>query len=207
MRGDERAGRLRPKTDQRQLRQPRGVDGGGLAAADGQDHRDGIGQQPAGGEHDRARGRPVEPLDVVDHHQHRRRLGEHVEQPERRRAHQIALGTGGLGQPERAAEGSRLRARQAVECAEHGTQQLVQAAEGDLDLGLDAARPQHDGIAGGRHRVIEQRALADARFAANHERRALSHTHTRKQGVDLLALGNASEQHPPILLRRREAPA
>ena len=126
-------------------------------------------------------------------------LRERRQQAERRRAHQVGLGGAGGRQPERGLERGALRPGQAPELAEHGPQQLVEAAEGDLDLGLDAARAQHRGALRHGGGVVQQGGLADARLAAQHEHPARAVAGLRHEPLDAPALRRAPQQHGAIL--------
>ena len=202
MRGEQRACRLGGEACKHQLLEPGAVDRRRLARAHGQQHGDRIGEQAPRGERQRRRRGPVDPLHVVGEDDDRPLLRERRQQAERRRADEMGLGRGGRREPERGLERDALRAGQAPELAEHRAQQLVQPAECDLDLRLDAAHAQHGG--GARHRggVLEQRRLADPRLAAQHEHPARALAAPRHQRLDAPALRRAPQQHGAILTAR-----
>jgi len=92
--------------------------------------------------------------------------------PENRGPDDEPVGFDAVAEAERRAQGGGVARRQAVERAERGLKQLVQAGKGDVGLELDAPRGQHVHAAGAGDRVLDQRRLADPRVAANQEARA-----------------------------------
>ena len=178
---------------------PARVDPRRLAGAHGEQHRDGVGEQPPRRERQRRGRRPVEPLDVVGEHEHRPLLGQRRQQAQRGGADQLRLRPRARHEPQRALERDPLRRRQPLALVEHRPQQLVQAAERDLDLRLHPAHPQHRGGPGARRGVLEQRGLADPRLAAQDQHPALAVTSTSHQPLDALALRVTAQEHGPIL--------
>ena len=63
-----------------------------------------------------------------------------------------------------------LRARQLAKAIQHRAQQLEHPGEGDLGLARDAAGPQHREVFGARRGEVQQRGLARARDAPQHQR-------------------------------------
>lgn len=122
---------------QGQFRQVAGVHDGVLGIPRGEQDRDRFRRQPARGEDQRRRRRPVEPRQIVDRDQQRTLLRDLGEQGERPCRHQQIR-----GRRIRAAEGSAQRLglclRERGEVREHRTQQLMQPAEHLLYLGLHA---------------------------------------------------------------------
>ena len=196
---EQRARRLGGEARQRELLETGAVDRRRLARPHGEQHHDRVGEQPPRGEDQRRGRRPVEPVHVVDEHHYRPLLGQGRQQAERRHADEVRFSRCGRRQPERGLERGALRARETAELAEHRAEQLVQPAEGDLHLGLDAARAQHRGGPGHRGRVLEQRRLADPRLAAQHEHPARAVAGLRHEPLDARALGGAPQQHGAIL--------
>ena len=94
-------------------------------------------------EQQRLGARSVEPVGVVDEHEHGLVLRVRREEAQRRRADREAVLRVGRPQRERAAERVGLRLAGSVERAERRPQQLEQPAERHVRLGLDAARLQH----------------------------------------------------------------
>ena len=81
-------------------------------------------------------------------------------------------GTACLGQPERRQQGVALRRGQLTEPGEHRAQQLVQPGKRKLCLGLHAGgrQDQHPEVASALAGLTQQRGLADAGLAAQHQR-------------------------------------
>ena len=97
---------------------------------------------------------------------------------------------------------SRCGGGQTVEEIEHRRAQLVQSGEGQLHLRLDAGGAHDPTARRARRHVVQQRGLADAGFAMDDERSAL----TGSKGLDELfehaAFGAASDQfhrEPPFV--------
>ena len=166
-----------------------------LPRPQGEHDRDRVGEQSPGREHERRGRRAVEPVDVVGQHDHRALLRERGQQAERAGAHELRLRGGGRREAERGVEGAGLRRGQPPELTERRPQQLGQAGERDLDLGLHPAHAQHGRVPGDLRRVLEQRALADPRLAAHHEHAARARPGVGHEPLDALALGSAAQQH------------
>ena len=131
--------------------------------------RDPVRAEPPGGEAQRLERRLVEPLEVVDHAQHRALLRGEREQPEQRGAdRQARLRRRGL-ELERSVERRRLGGGQPVAQPEHRLAQLGQPGERQLRLALQPARAQHGHAVGALDRRAQQRRLADPGLAAQHE--------------------------------------
>ena len=77
-----------------------------------------------------------------------------------------------LAEPERAPQRGRLGLRQRLDERQHRPEQPVQAREGELGLRLDPACHEHLHVGRPVASVGEQRRLADARAAPQHERAA-----------------------------------
>ena len=101
-----------------------------LGAADAEQHDDGVGREPACGEHQSVRGRGVREVQVVHHDRDRALLGVPADQAQHRgtdREPVPRIGCRGrAGQRERRGEGIGLDRRDAVERAERRAQQLQQ---------------------------------------------------------------------------------
>jgi hypothetical protein len=135
---------------------------------------DGLGVDAAGREREHLARRRVEPLEVVDRDDHRRRAGERaqqVEQPERDRV-RLGRRTGGHGPQQRDLERQPLRRRQ---CGERLLLDPVDQVDerGEGELRLRAARTGREYPAPtcprGRDRRLPQRRLADAGVALENE--------------------------------------
>ena len=96
--------------------------------------------------------------------------------------------------PSAPGERLRLHLRDLVEMPEDGTQQPVDAGEGEIGFRLEAGRPQHREPGGLICGVLEQCALADPRLAPNDEHAALSVCGVREQAVDLRTLALSADQ-------------
>jgi hypothetical protein len=161
--------------------------------------RDPLPQQAASHERERPRRRTIEPLRVVDDAQERpvlRSLGQQAEdrQPDQER---IRRGVGGVrNQSERDAKRLVLRLRETVQEVQEGRTQLPNRGERELHLGFDPGRPGDPKLARSPDRVLEQRRLADARFAIRHQHAAAPAAHAIQEPVEHLALAFTAEQPP-----------
>jgi hypothetical protein len=160
--------------------------------------------QPPGNEREDLQGRLVEPLGVLGQDQQRRLgcdLAEQVEhghrdpEPLRRR-----IGA----QPEGGVEHRPLRGGQVRHLGTQRAQQLMQARERQISLGLHPGRAQHHqtAFAGQVSRHREQPRLADARLAVQHQR-AATRAGTAQQRGDQTDLGAPAEQRPGVARRAR----
>ena len=182
-----------------------------VADPDRADHDDRVAGHTAGDEGQHLVGWAVEPLDVVRHDEDRpggRHLHHQVEGGEsgqerlRRRA---LLGT------ERAQECASLRGPEGVDGVEHGSEQLVQAGEGKLGLGLDAGRRQ-DGASRGPRLIggrMQQRGLADARLTRDHDRGTFigGPLDERPQEAEVVVPADEARCHSHRLNSRRRRPS
>ncbi len=108
--------------------------------------------------------------------------------------------TGDLGESERTLQGPALRPRQAGQPVESGGEQQAQPGERELRLVLDAGRPDHPEVRpGGRRRVLQQRGLADARLAPQHQRPAAAGPRPVQQAFDGGLFVFPPVQHDPTL--------
>ena len=169
-----------------------------LTLANGDEDRDGVGQQTAEREQQRLRTRPVEPVGVVDEHGHRSLLGVGREQAERGRADREPLLRGAAPESKRAFQRDRLRLRDPVEHDERRAEKLEQGCERNLCLGFDSARTQDPHSGGAFGGVIEQDGFADSRLADQRERRARPRTRRFERPLYPLALALTTDQHRPF---------
>ena len=140
-----------------------------------QTHR--VGQQPPRDEHERLRRFAVEPLCAVDDAQQRTVFRHRREQTQDCQPDQQSVGRRPDGQTKSCPRRVPLRFRQRVEAIQHWRAQLVQRGEWNLHLRLDADRA-HDPESRCRvDQMLEQRRLADARVAANHEHSCFADAH------------------------------
>jgi hypothetical protein len=187
-------GRFGLQSAQVQLRKTGRVELAPAVVAGGQQQHDRFGLQSPRDEHQRIRGRPVQPLRVGHLAQQWLLLGRLGQQAEDTQLDQEPVGLD-VEQPERAPKRVGLRGRQPIQVVQDRPQQLVQGGEGKLDLGFDPGPMEQLEAVGLLCRVVQQRALADAGFAANHQHAALPLACTREQGGDASTLGAASVEH------------
>ena len=174
--------------------------GVGDVGALGEQHGDAVGAEPPAGEPHRLERRLVEPLQVVDHAQHRAFLGGQREQPEQRGADRQPRLRGGRLELQRAGERRRLGLRQPVAQAEHRLAQLGQAGERQLRLALQAAHPQHRHPAGALDRRAQQRRLPDPGLPAQHDHVAAARAGGVQRALDALELRLTTDQHRHVNL-------
>ena len=164
-----------------------------LAHRENQDN--GLGGQAARDERERLRRGVVEPLRVIHHAHQRLLLGDVGQQAQKSQPDQEAVrGVAGL-QTERRAERVALWSGKVIEPIEERRTHLVQPGEREFHLGLDADRP--GGTASGRasQQVAQQRGLADARLAAQHQCPAVAGPRTGQQPIQHLALVTPTARH------------
>jgi hypothetical protein len=166
-------------------------------------HRHGVGVQSPGGEQQRLRGGLIQPLDVIDQAQQgplRSQLGQ---QREGGRADQEPVVHRGLGQPERGQQRRRLWSGQRVDTIDERVQQQVQAAEGQLGLGLDPHPADNPHVLGDRPGVIKQDGLPDSRLTRDDQRATPPGSGVRKQPVDAPPLLVTPDDHAQTLATSR----
>ena len=157
--------------------------------------RDRLRQQPASDERERQRRRLVQPLRVVDHAEQRALLGRLREQAERRQTDQEAV--------RRFARHSARTPRAGHLCcgpgrrssrSRRGAHSCCSAANGSSISDSTPTARMSRRSAAGPDRVLQQRSLAHARFAAEHERAALTGAHRVEQLIQYRALRVAPPQ-------------
>jgi len=220
--GQQGRRRLEVQPLQAQLGQAGGGELAGVAVAGREQAHHPLGLQPPGGEPQRLRRRPVQPLGLVDQAQHRPLLGRLRQHAEHRHRDQEAVlvpvrrgarleppgppiprgarleppGPPARGlEPEGAAEGGGLRLRDAPGQVQHGPQQLVQGGERKLGLGLDPGGPQHGHPLGPPGGMVEQRGLADTGLAPEHQGPAAGPAGVREQPFEGVAFGAPAVEH------------
>ena len=197
LRGGQQLARLglAERLDPQQL-QPRHLEpGDGGALAQRADHRDALGAEPAAGEQERLQRRLVEPLRVVDRHQHRLLLGGDGEQAQQPGRDREAIVRRGRPERQRAAQRACLDLGDVVEPVEQRRDELGQPGERDVGLGLDAAGAQHAQPGRLADRPSHQRGLADPGLAVHEQRAALAGASLRQQPVNPCPLAFASYEH------------
>ena len=157
-----------------------------------QRHR--FGEQSPGDEGQCLRGRPVEPLGVVDQTDQRLLIGGLGQQAEHGQPDEEAVGGGGGAETEGGGEGVTLGRGEPVEVVEHRRAQLVEPGERQLHLRLDACRPGDATRRRARRQHVEQRRLADPGLAPQHQDAALPADDRRDEAAQDVALALAAQQ-------------
>ena len=151
----------------------------------GEHQRHRLRHQPAGGERQRLRRGPIQPLRVVDH-THQRPLGRRIgQQTQHSQTDQEPIRFGPGGQPERGAQCLPLRVGQPFGAIEQRRTHLVQPAEGQLHLRLDTRGAQHPAARRLSDKVVQQRRLAHARLADQHQCPTLAGPNSPEQTIQL----------------------
>ena len=158
-------------------------------------HEDRIGQQPPAGERERLGRGPVEQVRVVDDQPDGTALAAAAQQAQHRGADREPVGDRPLAQRQGDTQGLGLRRRQPVEVVGGHPEQLRQAAERHVLLGLGTGRPEQRHAGRRAERVVGDRGLADARLAAQDEHAAASQPRSGDQAVDDVPLGGPPDQH------------
>jgi hypothetical protein len=169
-----------------------------------EDHEDPLGLEAPCHEQQRVGRGVVEPVRIVDEAQDRTPLRQLREQGQARRRDEEALGALGLGEAEGTAKGLRLWLRDPLDVPQGRVDELMERREGQLGLGLHAARRQHVHVVRALPRVLEQGGLPDARLSAHDQGTALRPASRSDQLPDSGALGVAPTEHASIV--RRAAP-
>jgi hypothetical protein len=166
-----------------------------------EEHRDRIRFEAARCEAQRIGRRGVDPVRVVHEAQNGPVVRRDREQAQRPGADQEAR-VDRLPEAERAAEGGRLALGDLVEEVLERPEQLVQRRERELGLGLDPAGAEDSHPGCPRLGVVEQRALADPRLAAEDQGAAVPRRGLREDHVDASSLGGATNEHSSIVSPR-----
>ena len=164
--------------------------------ARGEHERDLLRQQAASDERERPRRGIVQPMRVIDDSQERPLLGGLSQQAEDRQSNQERVWRGASDESERDAKRVVLGLRQTFQEVETRVAQLVNRCERELHLRLHPGRPRDPKLARSLDRVLEQRRLADARFAIHHQHAAAPPAHAVQQPVEHLALAFPADQPP-----------
>ena len=167
--GDQSPGRLPVEPTDHQGRDALVAERGGGPVPHREEHHHAVGLQPARGEQQRIGGGCVEPVCVVDDDEHRlelRGLGQHRQGRDR---HEERVDPAHVATAECGAERVGLRGGDPLDQREHGPQETVEGGEGERGLGLQSPGPQDQHPARGSGHVVEQRGLADAGIAMEHQ--------------------------------------
>jgi len=141
-------------------------------------------------------GRTVEPLRVVNGTREWLLLGGFGQQAKDRQTDQESIRRGSRPKSERDAKCVVLRLRQTVRKLEERGTQLLDRSERKLHLRFDPGRPGGPKLARRFDRVLEQRGLADARFAMHHQYAAAPAARAVQEPVEHLAFTFPAEQLP-----------
>ena len=155
---------------------------------------DPLGCEPASREPEDLCGRAIEPLGVIDQAEEAvllRRLGEESENresdEERVRCRPDTKSEGDL-------ERLALRLGQTLAKRQDRRTELLDGGERELHLAVDAGSPDDPERPGPRHRVVEERGLADSRVAMDDERPAIPVTSGLHRSVDSRSLALPPQQ-------------
>ena len=168
----QQLGRVVPvESFDRELLHPGQVEVAALDRPQRHDQRDRLALQPPRDEQQRVGRRVVEPMRVVDHHQHRPVRGRRRQQPDHRRVHHQAIGRRRRPQGQRALQRPGLDRGQVAQTVEHRPQQREQRGEGQVGLGLRprCSEDAHARVGAGGG-VAQQCGFADSRLTDERER-------------------------------------
>ena len=115
-------------------------------------------------------------------------------------------GGGASVQSEHRREGVTLGTGQPVEVIQHRGAELVEAAVGQLHLGLNARRPCDVPALDTAGQVAQQRALADPSLAAQDQHPTLTFSHTVDQSMEGLAFAPPPYERGPRIAIRHSHP-
>jgi hypothetical protein len=129
----------------------------------------------------------VEPLLVIHQAEQRVSLGGIGQQAQDGQPDQEAIRCRPGTEAERGPQRGALRRREPLETAQHRPAQLVQPGEREFPLRLDTDDARHPAARGLLDQVVQQRRLAHARFAADHQGPALTGAGSLDEPVEHLA--------------------
>ncbi len=156
--------------------------------------RDLLRQQAASHKRERARGRAIEPLCVIDQAEQRPLLGRLGQQAEGRQGDQERVRRRPCAEAERDGQRVALGGGEAFRELEARRAQLVKGRVGELHLLLDTERSDGPEPPSRLDRVVEQRRLADARLSIDHQHAAVPAARRFEEPVEHLALAAPPEQ-------------
>ena len=168
-----------------------------IAGLTGRKHQhDPLRQQTASHKRQGPRGGAIKPLCVVDQTYERpvlRRLGQ---QPEDGQSDQERVRRRRRPESKRDAKRFLLGLREAVHQFEERRAQLLSCRKWKLHLGLDPERPGDPKLMPDLDHVLEQRGLANTRFAMHHQHTTAPAERAIQEPVEHLALTIPSKQPP-----------
>ena len=170
------------------------LEGRGIPVTAGREqHRDAIGVQASRDEAKSGQRLVIEAVRVVDNAEHRPRRGGLSEERQRRQSNEEPVRWLTVPETEGRFERRTLRTGQAANAAQERDQEPVHAGERQIPLGLEAIDAHHLEVVGSPHRTIEQRRLADARFAVKHQCAAHALTSGGQQTVQRRSFDPATD--------------
>jgi hypothetical protein len=167
-----------------------------LVVSLGDHDHDRVRLQPARHEGQNLYRRPIKPLSIVDEAEHRLGFGKSGEEGMQPEADQEAVPRRAGPQSDGRFESLTLGGGHSPEAVIDGRAQQLQSGVRKIHLRCDALCT-NDLIARRlSSRVVEERALADARLAAQYQRRAVASPPTREQLIEHGLLSRAADQLP-----------
>src|ERR687896_1749225 len=164
--------RLAVESSDIELRDAGSVEGPNITLARGKQQHDPFRLQSSSDEDQRARGRLVQPVGIVDQADERGLFRGLRKQSEDGDRDQEALIAAAPLHAEGRSQGTLLRWRESLELWKHRPENLVQSGEGKLRLRLYAAASEQLRLRCAPGRVLEQGGFADSRLASKHENAA-----------------------------------
>ena len=152
-----------------------------------EDQADRFRLQAARDEREDLRRGAIEPLLVIHQADQRPLLGHLGEQAQDGQGDEEAIRRRPGTDAERGPQRIALRNRETLEAIQHRRAQLMQPGEGKLHLRLDTSGPHHTAARRLLDHVLQQRRLAHARFAAHHQRPALTRANSFDEPVEHVA--------------------
>src|SRR5262249_18946302 len=139
----------------------------------------------------------IQPLRVVDNTQERPPLGGLRQQAEDRQSDQEWVWSRPGAESEGDGERVALRRREALDQLEERRAELPQPPQGEPHPPLDSEGAGDPELSAGLGRIVQERGLADARLAVQHQRAAVSAARGLQQPFEHLALTLPAEQPLP----------
>jgi hypothetical protein len=204
--GDQGARILRPERSEPKLRQPGRCERPRRIAARREQEHELVSIKAPRHEHQRIRGRLIEPLRIIHHTKQRpffRRLRQEAEYSQRDRK---TLAEWLLRKRESRAQRRRLRWRQPVKAVENRPDDLMEPRKRQLRFRLDPGTAKHHESLGLRDRVLKERRLPSPWLAPNHQHPAEPGTRLCEQAIDHRRLGAAADKHDTMISGRHRAP-
>lgn len=144
--------------------------------------------EPPRDEREGSGGSLIEPLSIVDDADQRLLLGNFSQQPEDCQPHLEPIRWWAGAKTERDLHGLALRTREALERVEHRPEQLLQAGERKLHVGLHAGHPRHHASRRLLDQLLEQGGLSDTCLAAHDQGPAASGPNAGQEPAESLSL-------------------